>query len=168
MAIVGCEADDRGIVHKPVAKELDVQASVASPAEAPTDVVFVCQHGYAKSLVSSRHFERMAEQRGIPVRVVARGITPADSVPGRLVDALGVDGFDVKSYRPQALGMEDLADAEYVVSFGNYVPESPNASRLDWDDVSALSEDYPRARNEIVDHLNELLDEIETRRASSE
>jgi hypothetical protein len=60
--------------------------------------------------------------------------------------------------------MEELAGAEYVVSFGTEVPESPNASRLDWGDVSALSEDYPRARTEIVDHLDELPDEIETRR----
>jgi protein-tyrosine-phosphatase len=161
IAIVGCEAGDRGIVHEPVATELDADASVTSPAEVPTDVIFVCQFGYAKSLVSSRHFERIAERRGIPVRVFARAITPADSVPERLVNALGEDGFDVTSYRPQALGMEELADAEYVISFGNEVPEGPNAVKRDWADISALSEDYPKARNEIVDRLNELLDEIE-------
>jgi protein-tyrosine-phosphatase len=166
LVAIGCDADDRGIVHEPVAKELYAKAGAAFPAEAPTDVIFVCQYGYATSLVSSRHLERMAEQIGIPVRVVARGITPADGVPGWLMDALGMDGFDAKSYRPQALGMEELADAEYVVSFGDEAPESPNAVRLDWADVSALSEDYPKARNEIVGHLKELLDEIETRAVS--
>lgn len=168
MAIVGCQGEEPSTVRSSDVAESDAPLSSTSPQEEPTNVVFVCQYGYAKSLVASSHFERMAEERGIPVRVTARGITPNESVPEPLVASLSGDGFEVASYRPQALGTDDLADADYVVSFGNDVPESPGASRLDWGEVSALSEDYPKARGEIVAHLSELLDELEASRAQSE
>ncbi len=165
MALAGCQGQNRGIAADSDGEALDASASGVSLHEEPTDVVFVCQYGYAKSLVSSRHFERMAKDRGIPVRAIARGITPNDSVPGPLAAALSGDGFGVESYQPQTLGTDDLADADYVVSFGNEVPESAGASRMDWSDVSALSVDYLKARNEIVAHLSNLLDEIEADRA---
>ena len=64
-------------------------------AKSPRLVVFVCEHGSAKSLVAASFFERMAKERGIAVRAVSRGTAPDTSVPATVVEALRTDGFDV-------------------------------------------------------------------------
>ncbi len=106
------------------------------------------------------HFERMATERGLPVRVAARGLTPKDAVPQSIVTALAAEGFDVSAYQPTALGVNDLAGAEYVVTFGVAALEAVDAVVKRWDHVSALSENYPKARDEVVALLKQLLAEI--------
>lgn len=165
VAVVGCQGNVGADSGTQDAIQ-DSEGSAFSAEEAPTDVVFVCQHGYAKSLVASRYFERLAEQRGLLVRGIARGTTPSESVPESLSTSLRSDGFDVSGFKPQAIEQSELAGADYVVAFGNDLPESSGAIRMDWGEVSALSENYPKARDEIVAHLEALLDQIEERARS--
>jgi len=127
----------------------------------PIDVVFVCQYGYAKSLVAAKHFERLAGERGLPVRVVARGFTPNANVPEPLARQLASDGFDVAAYQPRPLTPSDLVGAEHVVTFGVAPPPAYSGRAHRWDAVPALGEDYPRARDEILALLQPLLNEIE-------
>ena len=74
-------------------------------------VVFVCEHGSAKSLVAASLFERMARERGVEARAISRGTAPDASVPPAVVEALRADGFDVAAFRPQALTGADVAAA---------------------------------------------------------
>jgi chromate transporter len=55
--------------------------STAKGEAKPRLVVFVCEHGSAKSLVAASFFERLAKERGMPVRAISRGTFPA--IPGR-------------------------------------------------------------------------------------
>jgi protein-tyrosine-phosphatase len=135
----------------------------AAPPAQPLEVVFVCQYGYAKSLVAAKHFERMAAERGLEVSVVARGLTPKDSVPAAIAQALRADGLAVDGYAPVALSAGDVASADLVVSFGVDSPHPTKARVLRWDDVGALSEDYSKAREQIRSHLGPLLDELSAR-----
>ncbi len=128
----------------------------------PIDVVFVCQYGYAKSLVAAAHFERMAQADGLPVRVIARGLTPKDEVPEPLAAALRQDGFEVAGFRPAALQAADLEGAEYVLTFGVDLPFATTGASTRWDDVSALSENYGKARDEIVAHLVVLVEQVKS------
>lgn len=127
----------------------------------PLQIVFVCQHGYAKSLVAALHFQRKAEAFGLSVQVVARGVTPAPVVPPAIIAALKSDGFDVATYQPVALTVADIEAADRIISFGVDVPDSRGIStRID--DVPALSEDYAKGRNRIVETLDSLLAELLT------
>jgi fructose-specific phosphotransferase system component IIB len=135
-------------------------AAGAAPAAKPLEVVFVCQHGYAKSLVAAKHFEAMAAARGLKVHVVARGLTPKDHVPEGIGNALKGDGLPVDGYLPVALAAKDIADADVVVAFGIDLPYPSRATVRRWDDVGALTEDYPKARDQIRGHLGTLLDEL--------
>lgn len=132
----------------------------AAPAATPLEVVFVCQHGYAKSLVAAKHFEKLAAERGLAVHVIARGLTPKDHVPDPIANALRSDGLPVDGYTPVALAAKDVADADVVVAFGIDLPYPSKALVRRWDDVGALTEDYPAARTQIQTHLQALLDEI--------
>ncbi|MEM1268824.1 MAG: hypothetical protein AAGI08_02140 [Bacteroidota bacterium] len=161
VALVGCQKETQVDLPAPTDEAGDV--AVGPAEEEMTEVVFVCQFGYAKSLVSSHHFEVMVQERGLPVRVVARGMTPADQVPQPLVEALRQDGFEVSGYAPQVVSQAELAEADYVISFEDERPDTPaGVTELNWTDISMLDENYERARDEIIGRLVQLLDDIES------
>src|SRR6516165_9368933 len=84
------------------------QSVTATRPRQPTGVVFVCEHGSVKSLVAMEHFNRKAEERGLPFRAVARGTAPESAVPPSVREGLHTDGFDVSSFVPQLLRASDI------------------------------------------------------------
>ena len=55
---------------------LGLVACAQHPAPRPDEVVFVCEHGAAKSVVAAQYFNKLAGERGLAVRAVARGAEP--------------------------------------------------------------------------------------------
>ena len=50
----------------------------------PTDkktIIFVCEHGSAKSVIAAAHFNDLAKTNGIPYIATARGINPDKEIP---------------------------------------------------------------------------------------
>jgi protein-tyrosine-phosphatase len=131
-------------------------------------VVFVCEHGSAKSLVAASFFDRLAAERGAAARAVSRGTAPDAAVPGPVVKALGADGFDVAGYTPQALGEADVARATRVVVIGADIGAALTAKaglRLRrWDDIPPVSGGYEKARDEILARIRALIGELERER----
>jgi chromate transporter len=132
----------------------------------PSVVVFVCEHGSAKSLVAASFFDRLAHERGMGVRAASRGASPDATVPPAIVDALRGDGFDVSTFRPRALKPADAARAARVVAIGvDVVARLGPRARVDrWDDIPPVSESYPKARAAIVARVGALLDELDPKR----
>src|SRR3982751_846284 len=56
-----------------------VMAEDAVKKPAPT-VVFVCEHGAAKSVLASQYFEQLAKERGLKIRAISRGTNPDKEV----------------------------------------------------------------------------------------
>ena len=55
----------------------------------PDTIVFVCEHGAAKSVVAAAQFNRLAEERHLPYRGIARGTEPQEDIaPKRIDDAV--------------------------------------------------------------------------------
>ena len=46
-----------------------------------TTILFICQHGAARSTIAAAYFNKLAKEQGLNYRAVFRGITP-DSVVG--------------------------------------------------------------------------------------
>jgi protein-tyrosine-phosphatase len=127
-------------------------------------IVFVCEHGSAKSLMAALFCERLAKDRGLAVRAVSRATVPDAIVPPSVVESLRGDGFDVASFEPRALSAGDLRTAAWVVAIGVDVGDGKAraGSRLErWDDIPPLSESYPMARQAIVSRLASLLRRLE-------
>ncbi len=130
--------------------------------EMPT-VVFVCEHGSAKSVVAASLFERMAMEQGVAARAVSRGTAPDPSVPPVVVQALRGDGFDVGSFRPQALTEADIASASRVIAIGvdlGPVGASAKGRLVRWDGVPPVSTNYAEARQDLVARTARLLQEL--------
>src|SRR5262249_52027366 len=123
-------------------------------------ILFVCEHGSAKSVIAAAHFNRSAEQRSLPYRAIARGINPDREIPQQVRLNLAKDGLDVAKWKPQVVAESDVRKAARIVTLGCRVPfpEKIMAGKLvDWQDVPSTSEDYERARTIIVDKIDALI-----------
>src|SRR5882757_9030738 len=117
-----------------------------SPEDKPT-VVFVCEHGSAKSIIAASEFERMAKEKGLDLNILARGTNPDAEIPKLVRDGLKADGYEVGTLKPLKVSDADLKGATKIVSFGpDLSPWLPSGTKVaDWSATPSVSEDYQRA-----------------------
>lgn len=135
----------------------------AVAAGAPS-VVFVCEHGAAKSVVATAYFNKLAAERGLPFRATFRGTSPQENLSVRAVEGLKADGVAVPTGKPAAIGGQDVADATHIFAIGCALPEKASRSgkAADWSDVPD-DQGYAPMRDAIVRHVKQLLDELQRR-----
>jgi arsenate reductase len=135
--------------------------AASSPHESPR-VVFVCEHGSVKSLIAMEYFNRRVQERGLAYRAVARGTAPEPIVPSSVRDGLRTAGFDVSHIVPRLFEVSDVEDASLVVSFDQDIAKivDGKARHLAWDDLPGVLADYARGRDEIVRHVDALVDDL--------
>jgi len=138
------------------------QSATATHRRQPTGVLFVCEHGSVKSLVAMEHFNRKAQERGLPYRAVARGTAPEPTVPAPVREGLDTDGFDVSGFVPHLLRATDVDDVALVVSFDDDITKTVagRTRYLKWDDLPGVLTDYTRGREAIVRHVDALIEAL--------
>lgn len=140
-------------------------ATVAAqqPAEPKTKVVFVCEHGAAKSVIAAAELERMAKQRGLAVSVIARGTNIDPELAPGVVKGLRADGLTSSLAKPVKAEAKDFADAAKIITFGpdlrTLMPKGKQA--LDWSAAPSPGKDYQAARDYIKEQLAALLSQLE-------
>ena len=122
-------------------------------------VVFVCLHGAAKSVVAAAQFRRLAAARGLSIDAVAAGIEPDAALAPAAVNGLAAEGLVASPARPRPVTLYDLARGARVVSFGCDVSLNRGRSADQWD-VSAVSDGYRAARDQIVGRVERLVSEL--------
>jgi len=131
--------------------------------ETTKNILFICPHGAAKSVIAAADCRQQAVLRGLRIDATSAGAEPDDAVPLPVVAALRAEGVDVSGYRPRQITPEDLAAAGHVVSLGcdldGLAPAGTVVER--WDDIPPVSEDIDRARAAIRSHVIALLDSME-------
>ena len=129
------------------------------------NVVFVCQHGAAKSVIAARYLTELAGKRGLSVTAAAAGVEPDDVIPPHVVAGLEADGLDLEQHAPQLATHELLERAEIVVSFAcDLSALTGNTERIvQWSGIPAVSDGYDPARTAILDRLQGILDEVDAR-----
>ena len=128
-----------------------------------SQVVFVCEHGAAKSVLAATYFNQLAERSGLSVRAVARGTAPEGEVPRAVVEGLTRDGLAPCTLIPAALAAEDWADARHVVTFDQPQVTSlvPNRARvIAWNDLPPVSDDFAVARDAIFARVRGLIADL--------
>ena len=125
-------------------------------------VLFVCQHGAAKSVIAAEYLTRLAQARGLDIRGESRGLEPDECVPAPVVEALAREGFDVGGYAPRPLGPEHLSAPQRVIALGCELGSAPGTSSPveEWSDIPMVSDGYATARDAIVARVERLVDEI--------
>ena len=125
-------------------------------------IIFVCEHGAAKSIVAATYFNKLAEEKGLHIRALARGTHPDRDLSKKTVNGLNGDGLTPSNERPVHVSLADLAGARQIVTFCELPSEYQSGIKVqDWQDVPPVSENYARARDEILARLHHLFDQIE-------
>jgi protein-tyrosine-phosphatase len=61
--------------------------------------VFVCEHGAAKSVIATAHFNKMAAERGLRARATYRGVNPQAELSADALKGLRDDGLPAPNER---------------------------------------------------------------------
>ena len=125
-------------------------------------VVFVCEHGAAKSVVAAAHFNRLARERRLPFRAISRGTSPDPEVPAFIRNGLKADAAPVaSSFVPTRVSSGDTATAAHVITFDVKLPDDVQASATtNWTGVPNFSDGYGPARADIVTRVEALLRQV--------
>jgi arsenate reductase (thioredoxin) len=140
-----------------------LSAQTAPPAAARTPhILFMCPHGAGKSVLASAYFERLAREKGLNVRVDARGTEPDPQVSPKVAEHLTKNGYRIPVATPQRVTPDDLASADVVISLGCDVRGLPvRAGTLrQWDEVPGPGEDLAGADAAIQRRVAALVDEL--------
>jgi protein-tyrosine-phosphatase len=122
-------------------------------------VVFVCEHGAAKSVLAAAYFNQLANEMGLNLRAAARGIDPDEKLSPQAIKGLSEDGLTPTESAPQKLAEADIQSAQRVVTFGQFPIEYHGQAIIErWDDIPAVSENYAQARDAIIARIRHMLD----------
>jgi arsenate reductase len=132
------------------------------PEPPAASVVFVCEHGAAKSVVASEYFNKLAAERGLAVRAIARGADPQANLSVSALKGLKADGMSPAVDAPRPLTASELRSSARVVAFDCEQPMMKPLKGMDacWDDVPTVSDDYPGARDRIRSHVAEMVEQL--------
>jgi len=124
-------------------------------------IVFVCEHGSAKSVVAAAHFNRLAIARKVSIRAIARGTNPDQTIAPSTAAGLKSDGLPIGIRRPKKLSTPEFSRAIRVIAMCELPhPYSDDVRVEKWDDVPSVSEDYGKARDVLVQKIVRLLDQL--------
>jgi protein-tyrosine-phosphatase len=124
-------------------------------------VLFVCEHGSAKSVVAATHFNRLAVERGLAHRAVSRGTAPDAELAPPAVAGLRGDGLQPDGSVPRKLEQADLDGAVRVVAFGDLPAELTPSSVVERWEVPPVSDEYTVSRDAMLAHIERLLGSLE-------
>ncbi|MBI3492795.1 MAG: hypothetical protein HY047_13615 [Acidobacteria bacterium] len=131
----------------------------SAPA-APT-VVFVCEHGAAKSVIATAYFNKIAAERGLRARALYRGVNPQPDLSIGALKGLRDDGLTVADQKPSMIAQTDVDAATVIFAIGCTLPPNAVASgKADtWDDVPE-DKGYGATRDAIKRHVEHLIDDL--------
>ncbi len=142
---------------------LFIPMSARTQEEKKTTVIFVCEHGGARSTIASLYFNKMALDNHLPYQAIFRGLTPDPIITQETEKGLIKDGFETASLSPIALSAKDITPNTLLISL-DCTPSSSYQTYHAWGGIPAISEDYNAARNAIVKLLNELVIELKNKK----
>jgi len=129
-------------------------------ATEPT-VVFVCEHGAAKSVIATAYFNKIAAERGLRARAIYRGTNPQPDLSVRTIKGLQDDGLAVPEEKPSAITSADVEAATVIFAIGCTLPANASASgkSANWDDVPE-DQGYGAQRDAIKKHVESLIADL--------
>jgi arsenate reductase (thioredoxin) len=126
-----------------------------------SQIVFVCEHGAALSVVAAAYFNKRAREQHLSLHAIARGTTPQEDIAVSARDGLQADGVPSETKRPQVLSAKDASHALRIVAFCPLPAQYRKMAPVEtWNDVPATGVNYPLARDTILKHINELIRQL--------
>ncbi|MBI4297499.1 MAG: arsenate reductase ArsC [Chloroflexi bacterium] len=89
-----------------------------------SDVLFVCVHNAGRSQMAQALFNRLAQERGLPLRAESAGTEPGQRVHANVVAAMREVGLDLSAKKPKLLTNDMVEKARRVITIGCAVDEA--------------------------------------------
>src|SRR5258706_3312063 len=96
--------------------------------QADPTVVFVCEHGAAKSVIATTYFNKIAAERGLLARARYRGVNPQAELSVSALKGLREDGLSVPDQKPSPITQADVDTATVMFAIGCTLPSIATAS----------------------------------------
>lgn len=124
-------------------------------------IIFVCEHGAAKSVVAAAYFNKLAKERFPGVQALARGTNPDEELAPTAVEGLAKDGLTPGQQKPGLLTMQDVSRAMAIISFCDLPDEYQDLLPIEtWMDVPPVSAGYEAARDAMLAHIRNYIDRL--------
>lgn len=121
-------------------------------------IVFVCEHGAAKSILAATYFNKLASARNLNLRAIARGTNPDLELSPKTMEGLHQDGLTPAESTPRKLTLADIESAEQIIVFCELPEEYRNKAIFEnWHDIPPVSENYEKARDMIIAKLKAMM-----------
>jgi arsenate reductase len=124
-------------------------------------IVFVCEHGAAKSVIAANYFNKLAAERGLKYEAVCRATAPDSTLNQGTRSGLRSDNIK-PNLNPQKLALKDTVNVNRIILFtplpADYKTETPIE---DWSTTKNIDGTYDQRRDAIIKKINALLDSLE-------
>ena len=137
-------------------------AALLSQASKQAQVLFLCPHGAAKSVLASTYFKELAAQRGLRVVVDFAGTEPDPAIAPVVANHLKQHGYPVPARAPRLVTDADVHAADIVISLGCDLARVPGTAGKDvrqWE-VPGPGEHLDESAAAIRARVIELVDEL--------
>ncbi|MFC6825892.1 low molecular weight phosphatase family protein [Halopelagius fulvigenes] len=131
-------------------------------------VAFVCVQNAGRSQMAYAFARRNLDERELDATVLTGGTRPADGVHGNVVESMAELGIDLSDRTPREVTVEELSDADYVVTMGcsaeDVCPAGWGGENRDWgldDPHGEGPEKTAEIRDEIRRRVGAFFDELE-------
>lgn len=124
-------------------------------------ILFVCEHGAARSLLASAYFNRLAAEKGLNYTSIFRGTHPDPTLNKATVAGLKKDGLVVPDQLPVLVTDSDQQKAATVVTFDCNVPTAPDKPKENWTNIPSIDQNYDEARDVLLKNVRRLIEELE-------
>ncbi len=125
-------------------------------------ILFVCEHGSAKSIIAAAQFNDLAARNGLPYRAISRGVHPDKEVPPYIVSGLAAEGLNIRGWQPRRFSEDDALKAERIITLGCALPTSKAFAAdkfQDWN-IPSPSENYQNASRAIAERIAFLVKQL--------
>ncbi|NOT76971.1 MAG: hypothetical protein HOP08_18765 [Cyclobacteriaceae bacterium] len=124
-------------------------------------IVFVCEHGSAKSIIAATYFNKLAKEQNIPWLAISRGTDPDAEISPKTRALLMRENLLNNSLVPQKINQTDVDASQQVVLFFPLPADigTKNNTR-NWLEVQAMNDDYKKLRDDILLKLVPLIDSL--------
>lgn len=124
-------------------------------------IVFVCEHGAAKSVIATAFFNQLASERGLPHRATTRGTDLDPVFAPKVIAGLTTQGVTPPTGLPQILTANDLTGAQRLITFDVNPPVGlPAIHRTEWNGTPSPSVNFEAASKDIEQRVRKLIDEL--------
>jgi arsenate reductase len=146
------------IAHVLIVAALSMVQRTTSPEPA---VVFVCEHGAAKSVIATAYFNKIAAERGLRASATYRGVNPQTDLSAGALKGLREDGLTTPDQKPSPITQADVEKASVIFAIGCTLASNATASGKagTWDDVPE-DKGYGATRDAIKKHVEQLVDDL--------